>query len=86
MMDAFQGHLMAAPVSGTSGSYTDGFLTRIASYPSGGTVSSISLGAGGWDVFGKTGPIITDGTNGTPRTANETRGAFIVQYFYVKLG
>jgi hypothetical protein len=86
MLDAFQGFLMAAPVSGTSGSYTDGFLTRIASYPAGGTVSSISLGAGGWDVFGKTGAPVTDGTNGTPRTATETRPAFIAQYWYVKLG
>lgn len=74
-MDAFQGHLMAAPVDST------GFDTRFAS---GG--DRAFAGAGG-NLAGRTttGAPVTDGSNGVPRTANETRPLNVTGCWIIKL-
>lgn len=71
MMDAFQGHRM----NNLDGAF---WINKAGGVVGGG--SSYNLGG-----TNTTGDPVTDGTNGTPRIANETRGKFIGETYYMRI-
>ena len=75
--DAFQGHRMSAKNPGTS--FTSG------NQPGGGT-ANLTIGGGNGDLMATTGDPVTDGTNGTPRTANETRMVNVAMQYAIYCG
>lgn len=70
MNDAFQGHRM----NNLDGAF---WLQKV-----GGTFGGTGYNAG---TTNTTGDPVTDGTNGTPRVANETRGKFIGETYYMRI-
>jgi hypothetical protein len=70
MDDAFQGHRM----NNLDGTF---WVNKV-----GGTAGSTGYNLGATNT---TGDPVTDGTNGTPRTANETRGKFIGATYFMRI-
>jgi len=74
-LDAFQGHFHSPPFGQTS------YVT----YVSGASSANATTGGGNYALSSSTGAPLTDGSNGTPRTAVETRPTNVALTYLIKL-